>query len=274
MSNQRLAIAKKIEEYEEKGWFDIDVNDDPPTRQLKVGEVDYKYQKLSTRFNSKIANFVAKKYFDGLIKKKQLIIKEVKGIENYRKIKNVGAIITCNHFNPFDNYAVYKAIEKELKKERLYKVIREGNYTNFPGLYGYFFKNCNTLPLSSNFDVLKEFLSGVEYHLKKKRKILIYPEQAMWLNYKKPRPLKPGAFNFAVSNNVPVLPMFITMEDSEYLDGDGYPVQAYTVHIMPPVSQDLDLSKQENIKMMCDKVYQLMKDKYEEVYKIPLVYKK
>lgn len=274
MSNQRLAIAKKIEEYEEKGWFDIDVNDDPPTRQLKVGEVDYKYQKLSTRFNSKIANFVAKKYFDGLIKKKQLIIKEVKGIENYRKIKNVGAIITCNHFNPFDNYAVYKAIEKELKKERLYKVIREGNYTNFPGLYGYFFKNCNTLPLSSNFDVLKEFLSGVEYHLKKKRKILIYPEQAMWLNYKKPRPLKPGAFSFAVSNNVPVLPMFITMEDSEYLDGDGYPVQAYTVHIMPPVSQDPDLSKQENIKMMCDKVYQLMKDKYEEVYKIPLVYKK
>ena len=274
MSNQRLAIAKKIEEYEEKGWFDIDVNDDPPTRQLKVGEVDYKYQKLSTRFNSKIANFVAKKYFDGLIKKKQLIIKEVKGIENYRKIKNVGAIITCNHFNPFDNYAVYKAIEKELKKERLYKVIREGNYTNFPGLYGYFFKNCNTLPLSSNFDVLREFLSGVEYHLKKKRKILIYPEQAMWLNYKKPRPLKPGAFSFAVSNNVPVLPMFITMEDSEYLDGDGYPVQAYTVHIMPPVSQDPDLSKQENIKMMCDKVYQLMKDKYKEVYKIPLVYKK
>lgn len=274
MSNQRLAIAKKIEEYEEKGWFDIDVNDDPPTRQLKVGEVDYKYQKLSTRFNSKIANFVAEKYFDGLIKKKQLIIKEVKGIENYRKIKNMGAIITCNHFNPFDNYAVYKAIEKELKKERLYKVIREGNYTNFPGLYGYFFKNCNTLPLSSNFDVLKEFLSGVEYHLKKKRKILIYPEQAMWFNYKKPRPLKPGAFNFAVSNNVPVLPMFITMEDSEYLDGDGYPVQAYTVHIMPPVSQDPDLSKQENIKMMCDKVYQLMKDKYEEVYKIPLVYKK
>lgn len=274
MSNQRLAIAKKIEEYEEKGWFDIDVNDDPPTRQLKIGEVDYKYQKLSTRFNSKIANFVAKKYFDGLIKKKQLIIKEVKGIENYGKIKNMGAIITCNHFNPFDNYAVYKAIEKELKKERLYKVIREGNYTNFPGLYGYFFKNCNTLPLSSNFDVLKEFLSGVEYHLKKKRKILIYPEQAMWLNYKKPRPLKPGAFSFAVSNNVPVLPMFITMEDSEYLDGDGYPVQAYTVHIMPPVSQDPDLSKQENIKMMCDKVYQLMKDKYEEVYKIPLVYKK
>ena len=274
MSNQRLAIAKKIEEYEHNEWFDIDVNDDPPTRQLKPGEVDYKYKKFSTRFNSKIANFIAKKFFDGLIKKNQLIIKEVIGIENYRKIKTQGAIITCNHFNPFDNYAVYKALESELKKERLFKVIREGNYTNFPGLYGYFFKHCNTLPLSSNYEVLKEFLSGVEYHLKNNRKILIYPEQAMWLNYKKPRPLKPGAFSFAVCNNVPILPIFITMEDSEYLDGDGYPVQAYTVHIMPPVSTDPDLSKNENIKMMCDKVYTLMKNKYEEVYKIPLVYRK
>ena len=46
MSNQRLAIAKKIEEFEAKGYFDIDVNDDPPTRQLKVGDVDYAYKKL------------------------------------------------------------------------------------------------------------------------------------------------------------------------------------------------------------------------------------
>lgn len=272
MSNQRLAIAKKIEEFEAKGYFDIDVNDDPPTRQLKVGEVDYKYKKLSTRFSTKIANFVAKRYIEGLIKKKQLIIKEVKGIENYKKIKNMGAIITCNHFHPFDNFAVLKAIEKELKKEPLYKVIREGNYTNFPGLYGYFFKHCNTLPLSSNIDVMKEFLGGVEHHLKNKKKILIYPEQAMWFNYKKPRPLKPGAFNFAVSFNVPILPIFITMEDSEVIDADGYPIQAYTVHIMPPVALDTELSRNENIKMMSNEVYNLMKEKYEEVYQIPLVY--
>ena len=94
----------------------------------------------------------------------------------------------------------------------------------------------------------------------------------MWLNYKKPRPLKPGAFNFAVSYKVPVLPIFITMEDSEYLDADGCPVQAYTIHIMPPVFPDPDLNKTENIQLLTNKVYQLMKDKYEEVYKIPLVY--
>lgn len=272
MSNQKLDIANKIKEFESKGLFDQDIFVDPPTRELKPGEVDYKYQRFSTKIAAKLANFIAKCYFDGLIRKHQLIIKEVKGIRNFRAINHMGAIITSNHFHPFDNYAVYKAIEKQLGKRRLYKVIREGNYTNFPGLYGYFFKHCNTLPLSSNIGVMKEFYSGVKYHLENGEKILIYPEQALWPNYKKPRPLKPGAFSFAVSNQVPVLPMFITFNDSEYLDKENNKVQEYTVHILEPVFPEENVSYAENVKRMSEKVFNLMKEKYEEVYQIPLRY--
>lgn len=271
ISTQRLTLSNKIKLYEKKGWFDVDVNDDPPTRALLVGEVDYKYQKISSRFNSWIANIVASFYFENLIRKKKLIIKEVIGEHNLLKVKG-GAIITCNHFHPFDNYAVYKACKKYLFNKRLYKVIREGNYTNFPGIYGYFFRNCNTLPLSSNVQVMKEFNEGLSYHLSKGNKVLIYPEQAMWLNYKKPRPLKDGAFQFAVKNNVPIIPIFITMEDTTELDEDNCFVQAYTVHIMSPIGIDNDLTKSENIKAMRDKTFKKMKDKYEEVYNIPLTY--
>ena len=37
-------------------------------------------------------------------------------------------------------------------------------------------------------------------------KVLVYPEQSMWWNYRKPRPLKSGAFKFAISSIV-ILPM-------------------------------------------------------------------
>lgn len=272
MSNEKLNIADKIKDYEIKGLFDQDIFVDPPTRELKVNEVDYKYKKLSTRFASLFANFVAKKHINKLIKKKLLIIKEVKGIENYKLISEVGAIITCNHFSPYDNFAVYKAIEKKLGKDRLYKVIREGNYTNFPGLYGFFFKHCNTLPLSSNVNVMKEMVEGVKYHLSHKKKILIYPEQALWPNYKKPRPLKPGAFSFAAKNKAPVLPIFITLSDSDYFDKDNNVVLAYTVHIMKPIFPDESLSYGESVKTMSEYVYNQMKNKYEEVYGIPLTY--
>lgn len=40
-------------------------------------------------------------------------------------------MITCNHFSPFDNYVIYKSIEKELPKGKLYKVIREGELHQF-----------------------------------------------------------------------------------------------------------------------------------------------
>ena len=138
-AKDRLEIIEKIKEYEKNGWFDIDVEDDPPTRPLKKGECDYKYKKLSSKIGSFFANIAATNFFEKLIKNNQLIIKEIVGIENFLSVKG-GAFLTCNHFNAFDNYAVYRSIKPYLNG-RLYKVIREGNYTSFPGLYGYFFRH-------------------------------------------------------------------------------------------------------------------------------------
>ena len=52
--------------------------------------------------------------------------------------------------------------QNSAKKRRLYRVIREGNYTNFPGFYGMLMRNCYTFPLSSNRDTMKKFLSSMD----------------------------------------------------------------------------------------------------------------
>ena len=269
-SQERLKIIEKIKEYEKNGWFDIDVEDDPPTRPLKKGECDYGDRKLSSKISAFFANVAATNFFEKLIKNNQLIIKEVVGIENFLKVEG-GAFLTCNHFNAFDNYAVWRVIKPHMK-HKLYKVIREGNYTSFPGLYGYFFRHCNTLPLSANYEVLKEFFAGVRYLLEKGRKILIYPEQAMWWNYKKPRPLKDGAFNLAVKNKVPVIPFFITMTDSEYYSPDGFKVPEYHIFISEPIYPDDRLNQKENIRMMKDTNFAVWKEIYEKFYGVTLSY--
>lgn len=269
-SPDRLKIVERIKEYEKNGWFDIDVEDDPPARTLKKGECDYGNRKLSSKIASFFANIAAKNYFEKLIKDNKLIIKDVVGIENFKKVEGA-AFITCNHFNPYDNYAVYRVIRPYIKGN-LYKVIREGNYTNFPGLYGYFFRHCNTLPLSDNFEVMKEFLSGVKYLLKKGKKILIYPEQAMWWNYKKPRPLKDGAFSFAVKNKVPVIPFFITLTDSPYIGDDGFNIPEYTIHISEAIYPDEELSTKENIAEMKRENFEAWKNIFESFYGVELSY--
>ncbi len=271
-STERLAILQKIEEYEKNGFFDRDVENDPPTIPLKPGQVDYTGRKFATRAKTRFANRVAHAFFEKQIRKGALVIKEVRGIENFLAVKESGAMLTCNHFNAFDNYAVFKAIEKELKPHDLYKVIREGNYTSFPGLYGFFFRHCNTLPLAKDLHAYKEFREGVDELLKRGEKILIYPEQGMWWNYRKPRPLKLGAFQLACRAGIPVLPFFITMEDGANTDENGFPVQAYTVHILPAITPEKDVTERENARRMCVENYEKWKSVYEDFYGEKLVY--
>ena len=270
-SPDRLAIIEKIALHEKNGWFDIDVENDPPTRPLRPGEVDYTLKKPSSRFLSEIANFCAKSFFDSLIRKGELVIDEVRGIENYRAVKG-GAVLTCSHFNPYDQYAVFKSIEKDLGRKRLYKVIREGNFTSFPGLYGYFFRHCNTLPLASSHTVMKEFMSAFSDLIARGEKILIYLEQAMWWNYRKPRPMKSGAFQLAVRANAPIIPFFITMRDTDRIGADGFPIQAYTVHILPALYPDKDKKPRENAEHLKNANFEAWKKLYEETYGEELKY--
>ena len=270
-SQDRLAVLEKIEEAERAGKFDIDVEQDPPSVMLMPEEVDYLNEKISSKVKTKFANTVGKRFLDSIIKDNKLIIKEIKGIENLNKLES-GAVITCNHFNPFDVFAIEKVFRlSELKKsKKLYKVIREGNYTNFPGLYGFFFRNCDTLPLSSNKDTMVEFMKSIDTILKKGDLILMYPEQSMWWNYRKPRPFKQGSFRIAARNGVPVVPILITMEDSDIVGDDGFPIQKYTINIGEAIIPDNKLSEKENSKIMMDKNYEYCKNIYESFYKTPL----
>ena len=272
-SQARLKILERIAEYEKNEWWDRDVEDDPETIELLPDKVDYLNKKLSSKIATVFANWAGTRFFEKMIKNKQMIIEDVVGIENFLNVKG-GAIVTCNHFNACDNYAVWRVFKPYMKRKRLYKVIREGNFTNSPEPFGFIMRHCNTLPLSSNMDTMKKFMNAVDVLLKRGEKILVYPEQGMWWNYRKPRPMKDGAFRFAVSSGVPVLPVFITMKDSDVLDGDGFYVQKYTVNILPAIYPDKNLNKKQNIEKLKSQNYKAWVETYEKFYGIKLVYEK
>lgn len=270
----KLELIKKMEELEKKGIFDQDIEDDPPSKVLMPDQVDYLNKKLSSKILTKFYNHMVTKFFEKQIKAGALIVEQPEGLENLKEVKNSGVIFTCNHINPIDSYIIHKSIKPVMKRELTYRVIREGNYTGFSGFYGQVFKHCNTLPLSSNKDTMKLFIKAVETLLNKKRKILIYPEQAMWWNYKKPRPLKDGSFHFAVKYNVPVLPMFITMQETDKIGADGFPVLKYKLNIGKAIYKDSNLSNKENVANMAKQNYEVWKEIYEKTYNQKLVYTK
>ena len=271
-SRDRVAIVEKIQEYERSGRFDEDVEADPPTKPLLPEDIDYLKKSMYGRMKTKLAFAMAGRFVHGLIDDKKLIIKEIKGLKHFKNLYS-GAIITCNHFNAFDSFAIQLAYEAaEHPDRKFYRVIREGNYTSFPGFYGFLMRHCNTLPLSSNRQTLKKFTEAVDQVLKDGNFVLVYPEQSMWWNYRKPKPLKSGAFMFAAKNNVPVLPCFITMQDSDIMGGDGFPVQEYTIHISRPIYPTEGQNYRVNMNAMMEKNAEVWKEIYEREYQIPLTY--
>ena len=273
-SEDRLRVLKKIDEYEREGRFGEDVENDPPSRMIMPGEVDYEQKKLKSKIMASYAFGLARKFIKQQMRQKHLIIRGIEGLENIDSLKT-GAVMTCNHFNAFDSFAiqfVYDEIHKRVKHGKFFRIIKEGNYTSFPGFYGILMRNCNTLPLSSNHRTMNEMMTAVEHLLAAGNFVLIYPEQSMWWNYRKPKPLKKGAFIFAAKSMVPVLPCFITMEDSDIIDSDGFPVQEYTIHISKPIYPQEGFTRSENVEYLMDKNYADWKEIYERTYKIPLQY--
>ena len=291
-SAYRVELLKKIEQYEAQGRFDEDVEDDPPSRTIMPDEIDYLRRSPIAKLKTKIAHAKAKVFLKTILDKKIMIIKDIKGVENFKAL-NTGAVITCNHFNAFDSFAIQEAYHasEQWPKRKFYRVIKEGNYTSFPGFFGELMRHFYTLPLSSNIKTMVKFTEATNTLLKKGNFVLFYPEQAMWWNYRKPRPLKPGGFKFAVKNNVPVLPCFITMKDSDVLGEDlrkaitdfdvaenfipdGFYVQEYTIHIGEPIYPKSELSNKENMEYMAQRNFEVWKEIYEKEYSMPLIYNK
>ena len=271
-ASDRVKIVEKIAQFEREGRFDEDVEDDPPGREIQPGEVDYLGKKLRSKIQSKFAYSMARRYLNSIIEEKKLIIKDIIGIENFANLSS-GAIITCNHFNAFDSFAIQVAYESSgHKKRKFYRIIREGNYTSFPGFFGYLMRHCNTLPLSSNPSAMKEFTRATDTLLKQGHFVLVYPEQSMWWNYRKPKPVKPGGFYLAAKNKLPVLPCFITMKDTKLIGEDGFPIQEYTIHVSEPIYPKEGVRTGVNAEMMANENSRVWKEIYEREYGIPLRY--
>ena len=268
-SPERLKILERIAALEHEGGdsFYIDVEDDPSGHELRPDEVDYLRKKPSSKLKTLGARAMAA-VLQPLVRKDLQIT--VEGEENLAGISGA-AIITSNHFSIFENIAVKEVADRVQGRHRFYRVIKGLNFFQ-PGWVGFLMKNCDTLPLSKNLKTLRLFEAALERILAKGGLVLVYPEQAMWWNYRKPRPPKAGAYHYAAKFEVPIIPCFVTMEDTEVPDGYGFPKQTYTIHVMPPLYPDPQKTNRENERTMQAENYRLCLEKYREVYGVECKY--
>ena len=237
--------------------------DDPVLTPEEIDNLVDKYYKIK---KNKVKYKIDKKAAEVLIEQftKDIINNiEFEGIENLDDIKS-GAIITGNHYSPMDTLPIKKLIKKVYNKE-IYIVSLASNLALKAPL-DFIVNHQNIIPLKNSVEYLTtKFKPELYEKLKNNEMVLIYPEENMWNNYKKPRPCKRGAYQFAAEANVPIVSLFTELKEEK----DKI---KYIVHVLKPIYPNKELSVRQNSINMAKIDYEQKIKAYEDAFNQKLDY--
>lgn len=264
--DNREAVIKNIQKAANKRDFTAkaEIGDPQMTLDERLKLVN-DYWKNRKSFSSKINNQIGHAMLTTFAKTLTGST-EFKGLENLDNLPIGGAIVTANHFNQIDSLPIKLLANK--MHHQLSIVIEDTNLM-LPGFFRYLMNYVGTIPLVQSASYIGNvFPKHLSNALAKNNWVLIYPEQEMWWNYRKPRKLQRGAYYFAAKQNVPVISLFIEIRDLpkiEKKDSNFYETK-YIVHVLQPIFPDVSLSANENAHKMMEQDYQQKVAAYEKIY--------
>ena len=188
-----------------------------------------------------------------------------------KPLPNGGMLITSNHFSPIENTIVRHFVCKQ--GYRRLNVVCQVTNLAMTGPIGFLMNYADTIPLLQEPHYMnREFLDILKALTDKGEAVLIYPEQEMWLNYRKPRPPKRGAYYFAAKLQIPVVCCFVEMVDEPEMDTEEFRKVKFILHILDVLYPNPAKSVKDNSTAMCQRDYALKKAAYEKAYGKPLDY--
>lgn len=271
IGENRRAVIENIKAFAESGQFHrkVELNDPilsaeqdrtiTDTYMAKKDSLTYKVKRMFGVGLAKIASRVINKDT------------EIIGIERIPKDLG-GVLITSNHFSPLEN-TVIRHLVQTLGRKHLGIVSQTSNFA-MKGVVGFLMNYADTIPISADPRYLaRDFLLLLKERLiEKHHAILLYPEQEMWFNYRKPRPPKNGAYFYAAKLNVPILSCFVEMVDIPEDDTPEFRKVKYILHILDVLYPDPGKTAKENAEALGIADYELKKNCYESVYGKELTY--
>lgn len=271
IGNNRRAVIENIKTFAESGEFHnkVELNDPVLTaEQNKAITNGYLENRKCLSFKAKtVLGVMLAKTAARLINKDTQIV----GLEKIPKDLG-GVLITSNHFSPLEN-TVIRHLVSTLGRRKLGIISQTTNFA-MTGIIGFLMNYADTIPISTDPHYLaRDFLSVLKERLvDKKEAILLYPEQEMWFNYRKPRPPKRGAYFYAAKLNVPILSCFVEMIDQDEDDTPEFKKVRYVLHVLDVLYPDESKTARENTEYLAEQDYALKKACYEAVYGKELTY--
>lgn len=272
MGENRTAVIKNIKAFAESGQFHQKVElNDPVLTPEQSREITNDYTQNRKRLTFKIKRAAAV----CAAKTATRVLQKNTKITGLQKVpKNLGGVlITSNHFSPLEN-TVIRHLTNQMGRRTLGIISQTSNFA-MKGAIGFLMNYADTIPISAEPRYLaRSFLCIMRERLvEKKHAVLLYPEQEMWFNYRKPRPPKNGAYFFAAKLNVPILSCFTEITDLAEDDTPEFKKVQYTLHVLGVLYPNPEKSVKENTEQLAEQDYALKKQCYEQVYGKKLTYR-
>ncbi len=209
--------------------------------------IDENYQYIK---EGKIFSFFSNLLYYGLafpvliILNKIIYDLKIEGKENIKNLKT-GAISVSNHVLILDCTMIGLAFG--LKK--VYFTTRKGSF-KIPFVRK-LIKLLRAVPIPTKMSNKECFVKQLDTALQNGKIIHFYPEKALWPYYEKIRNFKSGAFDFAIRNSVPVIPIVIIFRNPKGIRKIFKKKKDVTIKILEPITYK---GKYENKKDSAEKL--------------------
>ena len=153
-----------------------------------------------------------------------------------KQVKKTGYFLYANHVLSFD--PIVLPVMAQPGKATV--IIAGHELFSINGFVTWLVRHFYAIPIPNmDINMTENFKECLSYHIKKRHRVLIYPEAHIWPYYNGIRNFKSASFRYPVDNNVPIITATTTFKKRKgnrkpkpiiYLDGPFYPNQNLSYH--------------------------------------------
>jgi 1-acyl-sn-glycerol-3-phosphate acyltransferase len=172
----------------------------------------------------------------------------IKNKRNLKVFKNKGIFIYANHTSYLDAFLI-QVLACGRKRTN---IVGYSDATTIP-FVKHLCRALGYLPIPTTIKGTQKFLEAIEYYIKKRQNILIYPEAHIWPTYTKIRPFPKTSFHYPAKLRTPIIPVVTVYRKSKISD---HPKM--TLVVGQPIYPKDNLSDAENKVYLRDRCYEQM----------------
>lgn len=166
-----------------------------------------------------------------------------------KKVKNKGYFIYSNHVVPLDPIII-----PVMTHPSKFTIITSSHDTfSIHPIVTFLVKSLGAIPVPTTAKMYGNYTKCMSEHIKKKHRVLIYPEAHIWPYYNKIRNFKASSFRYPVDNDAPIIVTTTTFKRSKF-----FKKPSKVIYIDGPFYPNKDISRYDAVNELRDIAYLTM----------------